>query len=529
MTGFAGTGRLLLLALRIDRFKLAPWVLIIAFFPVVSYNGYSAVFSGPREALALEASMGANPAFMLLVGPAEHFGTAFGFTAWRVGVFGMFFAALMAVFAVTRHARAAEDSGQAELIDSGAVGPYARLTAAILLAWIASAAVGLAVAGTLAASGATAAEGLALGAQFGGMGVAFSGVAAITSQVGAFSRTANTLATGVLVLSYVLRGVADSLTDGQWLLWTNPMGWGELIRPAGERRVLPLAALVAAGVATAVAGGWISRRRDYGSGLIGQRPGPSRWQAGIWGQTATLNRAPMVTWLATFVFLGFVYGLVTGTMGDFFAKNAFVRQLIATRSATETDLTFTFVSMLLLILAMGGGVFGIQLAVRFAVEEEEGRADWVLSAGISRSGYFAPVVAVAVVAPAIAAVIGGVVLAFTAVATGTAIDAGDVVRQAFATVPALWLTAAVGLAFVGVAPLFRWIAWLLVVYWLILTVFGPLLKAPDWLLDTSPFHVIPSVTASDADWAPVGWIVAITVALILAGFIGYRIRSIRGG
>ncbi|ASN53599.1 ABC transporter permease [Sinomonas sp. R1AF57] len=528
MTAFTGTWRLLLLGLRTDRFKLAPWILIIAFFPATVYNSYSTVFATRQEAKELEQTLSTNPAFTLLIGPAHHLDDPFGFTVWRMQVFAMFFAALMAVFAVTRHARAAEDSGQAELVDSGAVGPHARLAAAVLLAWLASAAVALIVAGTLVASGARTAEAFALGSLIGGMGVAFAGVAAVTSQIGSWSRTANTLAAGVLVVSYVLRGVSDTLADSEWMLWTNPMGWGELIRPASERNVLPFVLLLAAGLVTAVVGGLLSRQRDFGGGLVGQRPGPARWRAGIWGHTATLNRAPTLIWLATFVFLGFVFGLVTGTMRDFYERNTFVRQLLAARDTTEADLTLTFVSMLLLMLALAGGTFGIQIAARFTAEEDEGHADWLLSTGLSRQGHFAPATAVALVAPAVTMSTGGVVLAVTAASTGAQVEVGDVARQALAAVPALWLTAAVGLAFVGAFPTLRWIAWLLVVYWLVLTLFGPLLKAPDWLLNTSPFHVIPRVTAPDAEWAPVWWILAITGALVAVGFAGYRARNIRG-
>jgi ABC-2 type transport system permease protein len=306
------------------------------------------------------------------------------------------------------------------------------------------------------------------------------------------------------------------------------MGWAELIRPASERNVPPFLLLLAAGLVTALAGGLLSRQRDFGGGLVEQRTGPVRWRAGIWGHTATLNRTPTLIWLATFVFLGFIFGLVTGTLRDFYERNTFVRQLLAARAATEADLTFTFVTMLLLMLSLAGGAFGIQIAARFAAEEDDGHADWLLSTSLSRQGHFAPAAAAALVAPAVTMAVGGVVLAVTATATGAQIDAGDVTRQALSAVPALWLTATVGLAFVGAVPTLRWIAWLLVVYWLILTLFGPLLKAPDWLLNTSPFHVIPRVTAPDAEWAPVWWILAITAALVAVGFAGYRARNIRG-
>lgn len=527
MTAFVGTWRLFLLALRVDRFKLAPWILIIAFFPFAVYNSYSTVFATPQEARALERTLSTNPAFMLLIGPANHLDDPFGFTTWRVQVFAMFFAALMAVLAVTRHARGAEDSGEAEIIDSGAVGPHARLASAVLVAWLASAVLTLVIAGTLTASGAQAKAALALGGQIGGMGFAFAGVAAVTSQIGSFARTSNTLAAGALVISYVLRALGDTLSGGDWLLWTSPMGWAELVRPAAERNAYPLLLLAVAGATTAVAGGLLSRHRDFGGGLVEQRPGRTRWRAGIWRLTAVLNRPATLTWAATFVFLGLIFGLVTGTLRDFYEGNAFIRQMLAAHAATEADLTLSFVAILLLMLALIGGAFGIQVAVRFAGEEEERRAEWVLSAGISRQGYFGPSAVVALMAPAITMSIGGIVLAFTAAATGAQVGVGDIVRQTLAGIPALWLAGAVGLTFVGIYPPFRWIAWLLTVYWLILTLFGPLLKAPDWLLDTSPFYVVPRVTSATADWAPVWWTLAIAAALVAAGFVGYRARNIR--
>ncbi|GAB2755767.1 hypothetical protein [Sinomonas soli] len=52
---------------------------------------------------------------------------------------------------------------------------------------------------------------------------------------------------------------------------------------------------------------------------------------------------------------------------------------------------------------------------------------------------------------------------------------------------------------------------------------------PEWLLRTGSFHLIPRVTAADAGSASVAWILAITAALPAAGFLGYRVWSIRGG
>lgn len=523
---FTGTGALLRHALRLDRWKLLPWLLIIGAFPLASFAAYDSLFSAPGEATALQLSLSTNPAFSLLFGPATDLTTAMGFVTWRIQMFGMFFAALMAIFTVTRHTRAAEDSGQAELLDSGVVGRHARLASAVILAWLASAAVGLLVGGSLAAAGAPLEAAFALGASLGGLGFAFAGVAAVAAQLGSVARMANTLAAVVLGLSYLVRGLGDIVKGGEWLLWASPMGWAELIRPASENNYAPLALLLGSGLLLAGLASWLSAHRDVGLGIIPIRAGPSRGASGIWGLTARLNRGPFWTWGIVYPVLGSIYGLVTTTMSSVFSDNPFVRQLLAFRVTSEEQLVLAFVQVLLLVLAFIGGVFGIQVALRFHAEEDERRAEWVLSGSLSRPGHIAPTIVLALAAPAAGMLLGSLALATTANASGSSAKPVDIVLQGLAEVPAICLAAAVAIAVVGLAPHVRAVAWLVLVYWLLMTLFGPILKAPDWMLDTSPFHVVPNVSAPDPDFTPL-WITAgLAVALVIAGLVGYRRRDL---
>lgn len=515
-------------ALRLDRWKLLPWLLVIGIFPTASYAAYGSLFSSPLEAKALQLSLGTNPAFSLLFGPPGDLGTAAGFTTWRVQMFGMFFAALMAIFAVTRHTRAAEESGRAELLDSGVVGRHARLAAAVVLAWLASVAVAVLVGLALMAAGSPAAPAFALGGTFGGMGLAFAGVAAVTAQLGSSGRTANTLAATVLGGSYLLRGLGDTLENAEWLLWTNPMGWAEQIRPASENDFRPLLLLLAAALALTALAAWLESRRDFGMGMIAPRGGPERGRLGTWSLTARLNGGAFWTWGIVFIALGSVYGLVATTMSTVFQDNPFVRQMITFRLATEEQLLFAFVEVLLLVLAFIGGVFGIQVVLRFHTEEDEGRAEWLLSAPLSRLAYAAPTVVLAAVGPALGMAAGSAALATSARMAGSELDTAQVVAQGLAEVPALWLATAVALFLVGMAPRARAVAWLLLVYWLLLTMFGPVLEAPEWLMGTSPFHVVPNVTDSAPDWLPVVWTLVAAAGLTAAGLAGYRRRDLSG-
>ncbi len=130
----------------------------------------------------------------VIYGPAFDLSTAGGFTAWRIGGLLAVFTALMAIFTVTRHSRAEEDSGRAELLASGAVGRSALLTAAIAVAAGASLLIGMLEALVLIAADLPVAGAIALGLATAATGVVFAAIAAVACQLAADARTANGIA-----------------------------------------------------------------------------------------------------------------------------------------------------------------------------------------------------------------------------------------------------------------------------------------------------------------------------------------------
>lgn len=526
-TGLHGTGSLFRAFLHLDRFRLLPWVGVIGLFPLLAFQGYAAVFATPADAAVLAASLQSNPSFSLLFGPADDLSTAEGFTVWRVQILALFFIALMAVFTVVRHTRAAEDTGQAELLDASAVGPHARLAAAVLLAWAASALTGVVIAGTLTAAGSDVKPALLLAGMIAAHGMVFAGVAAVTAQLGSFARTASTLAVAFLGISYVLRGVGDTVADAGWLLWTNPMGWAEQVRPVTDANAAPLGLLAGVALLLAALGAALQARRDFGLGLIAAKPGPAGSRFGQWGLALRLNRGPIISWTVALAVLGAIYGLVVSSFGDLFAENEFIGSIIASRAGGEEELTFTFVRVVLMLMAMIASVPGMQLALRAVAEEHQGRAEWLLSGSLTRFAHLLPTAVLALVLSSGVLLLGSLTLAGTANAAGAAIDVGRVVRQAGAGLPAVVLVVALALAFAGAEPRLRGLAWAALSYWLVLTMFGPLLNAPDWMLATSPFHHVPNLGDTEPDWGPILWVAAVAAVLAAVAFIGYRRRDVQ--
>lgn len=139
----AGFGPLFKVTLRQDARTIAPWIVLITALSVSSILAYDWIFPDAPTRASLAATVGANPAFSLIFGPAENLMTTDGFNTWRALALGGFFAALMAILIVIRHSRADEDSGQAELIASGVVGRSTRLMVAVALAALASVVLGV--------------------------------------------------------------------------------------------------------------------------------------------------------------------------------------------------------------------------------------------------------------------------------------------------------------------------------------------------------------------------------------------------
>ena len=62
---------------------------------------------------------------------------------------------------------------------------------------------------------------------------------------------------------------------------------------------------------------------------------------------------------------------------------------------------------------------------------------------------------------------------------------------------------------------------------LFVSVFGPTIKLPSWVLDLSPFHHLASVPATPVDWTTTVVLLVLAAALLGAGFVGYSRRDLR--
>ncbi|MFF4578171.1 ABC transporter permease [Streptomyces sp. NPDC001373] len=525
MTGrFAGTGTLLRLAARRDRVTVPVWVLVTGLLVVSMPRTLGSVYATAAERASVAASMNANGSMRALYGPVS--GDSLGaLTAWRAGVFGAVLAAVMSLIVVVRHTREEEETGRQELLGAGAVGRRAPLTAALLAAFAADAAVAVLVAGGLAGQGASGA--LALGLGIAGTGMLFAGAAAVAAQLTGSARAAKGLTAGALGAAFVLRAAGDAGTPGggSALTWASPLGWLENVRAfAGERWWV--LGLFAAGAAALTGGAHaLAGRRDLGAGMLPDRPGPAEGRLGSAGALARrLQRGTVLGWSAGFLIAGLVFGGMAEGAAEVVGDNERTRRIIE-RMGGQSGLTDAFLAAMAGLLGMAAALFAVSCVLRLHGEETSQRAEPLLANAVGRLRWAGGHLAVAFGGSALILLLAGIGLGLGHGGGGG--DLAATVGACLAQLPAVWAVGALAVLLYGAAPRYAVAAWAVAGAALALGWLGPALGLPQAVMDLSPFAHLPKLPGPGAwDPAPSLVLTALAAALTAAGLAALRRRDL---
>jgi len=522
-----GAASLLRTTLKHDGRLLAPWVVIAAALSGSSVLVYPWVFPTQQDREALAGAIGGNPALGLIFGPAHDLSTADGFNAWRALALGGFLAALGAIFAVTRATRGQEDSGQAELLASGVLGRGSRLLTAVGMGLIGSFLLGLVAALVTVLCGGAWGPSVLLCATFTATGWMFTGVAAVTAQLGSDARTASSIAVGTLGVLFVLRGFAYSVEAPSWTIWANPLGWTMETRPAAGDRWWPILPTVALTLLLLAVGFALQARRDFGQGAISPKAGPDRGTVRSPLRLALrLNRGPIITWIIAFAGLGVVFGYFATSLPDLAKNDSGLQTFLGADGTTSKALVSAFLVTILSLVGIIAAVPGVQTMLKVRGEETEDRVEPLIATSVARSRYLSANVLVAVGGPTLYVLVAGAVVGWLASGSGLGVTFDDAFWQAAATVPAVWTVIAVSVAVVGARPALSLAAWLGVLASFALTLLGPTFGLDDWVLGISPFWHLPRTQATSPDYTGLAWITLFTLGFLVLGFAGFRRRDL---
>jgi len=525
----AGTRALVRLAARRDRIVLPVWAVVIGVLAASGGSAYEALYPNPAERAALSSSVGANPSFAIIFGPAYNLETAGGFTVWRFGTIAALLTSLVAAFTVTRHTRQEEDTGRQELLSSTVVGRYAPLTAGIATAGGFSVLTGVLLAAMTAGIGAEPAGSVAFGAAVALCGLVFTGVAAVTAQLAEYSRTANTLAGATLGVLFLIRAAGDT-SDMEWLSWLSPLGWVHRVRAfAGEEWAVLALPLAATAVLCAVAYTLLPRR-DVGMSLIPGRPGPASATPGLRTSLALswrLHRGALLGWIVGFAVMGGLFGSLASGVSDIVGDSAEMERILQQMGGAQ-GIEDAFLATMAGMIAMIGALYAVQATLRMRAEETALRVEPLLSGGVGRlrwlGGHLLFVFAGTAVVLAVAAAL---------LALGYGLRSGDVAGEwprvfgaVLAQLPAMWVVAGAAAALFGLVPNASVAAWGVAAAFILISMFGPILELPQAVLNLSPFGHVPQLPNAEFTMTPMVWLTVVAAALAVLGATAFRRRDI---
>ncbi|TNC28480.1 ABC transporter permease [Amycolatopsis alkalitolerans] len=530
MNPFVGTWHLVRLALRRDRIVVPIWIVLIGVVPAASAGTYDQFYPDAASRASLTASAVGNPSVALLYGPAFDLSTAGGFTAWRFSTFIALFVALACIFTVTRHTRQEEETGRQELLSSGVTGRYTALTAALLVSCLAALATGLLATVALIGVGLPAAGSVAFGLGIALTGWVFSGISAVTAQLVEYSRTANGLASAVLGVTFLLRGVGDSAKDISWLSWLSPLGWSAQLRPfAHERWWVALLPLVTTVVLFGVAY-WLLPKRDVGLSIYPSRPGPAVAAPGLrspLGLAWRLHRGLLIGWVAGFAVAGALFGALASGIGGLVGGSEQVREAFE-RMGGASAIVDAYLAAIANIFGMIAAVYAVQANLRMRSEETAVRLEPLLATHVRRLQWAGSHLAFSLLGSALLLAVGG-----TAAGLLHGLRISDVrgevpamLGASMAQLPAIWLIAGLSMLLFGLLPKYMSASWSIASLALAIALYGPVLRLPQAVLDISPFTHIPKLPSATLTAAPVLWLTGIALVTLVAGLAGFRRRDI---
>ena len=527
--GYTGFAAMLRLVLRRNRVRLGVWVVALAgtYQYIVSY--YRSVFPD-QQSLDDFAALSDTPGIKALTGlspAASTMGGAVWTKGWMTVVLAL---AMGAVFLVTRSGRADEEAGRTELLRSRVLGIHAYSIAAWLVTGALCVVVGVlitivSIGGSLDPAGTGVTGSLILGASVVGVGLVGVGVGAVAGQLSSTARGANSLGSGIIVGLYVLRMIGD-MGNGA-LTWLSPIGWGAQMQPYAGNRWWPFLLLLVLTTVLLVGASQLEARRDFGAGLLPQRPGkaqaPARYATPL-GLALRMQRNPIIGWTAAVVLGEALMGSVVEAMTDLLADaGAGAESLL--RGTGVTALLALLVSMMALITV----VFALQTTVSLRSDEASGIIEPQLAGALSRRRWTLERLAIPVVWSAVLLALGGFVIG--EVYGGSIHDSAQGGRLALAAL-AYWPAVMV---FVGLAVLL-WgyvprvaipTAWgVMAAIWFV-TMFGEVFRLPAWVLDALPLSATPYAPLEPIDWTPLIIMTLLALALTSLGVDRFSRRDVR--
>jgi ABC-2 type transport system permease protein len=502
---------------------IAALVLLVIRVGLSSYS----LSGGARGMIGLRPVI-ENPAVSALYGRVTSLPSAGAFVEWKMGMFVTLAVGMWAALMATRVTRGSEDDGTWDLLVVSRVGRKPALAAAMLVLFEAGTVVGVVTFLALVTGGQRVLDS-ALYA-LGMTGIAWSGAALgmLGSQFFAPRRSASQVALCAVGVAFILRVLADGSSGNVWLRWVTPFGWLENVGAFHHRSAWWLIPLFAVPVGVAFEAWRLARTRDVGSAWW-TRSDRSRARASLlktpWRFAWRERWGMLVVWSAGLCVLALVVGYLTNALVQLCHTDPGYVRLLRRWGFGSMVTGRGFIAQMCVLFAVALSFMVVALLVSVGTDSYQGRLDLPLAYGTSRSKWLASGVLTTMVATGIVAMLCAVATWVGVVVSGTSMSVRIPLEgMGNALTMAPWLVG-VSVLLVALIPRFSFmvVAGLLSVFYLD-SVFGPIMRWPQWLLDASPFYHLHLVPVATTNW---GATLVLTVLGLVAGTLGFAVFARR--
>lgn len=524
-------------AFRRERVRIPVWAVVAGLLAAATAAAVPQAFGNATERRTLVELITATPSLLAIRGVPD--GTGDGaYAFFEIFTYLGIVAGLMSVFLVTRLIRKDEDLGRAELLLAAPVHRRTPVVAAVSVATVANAALGVLVALGFLAGGLPASGSFLAGLATTCVGLAYTGVALVVAQLVPTARATNTTAVAVVTGTFLLRAAGDAIgtrsTDGltvtsAWPSWVSPIGWGQHVFPFTRQDLWPLVPCIVVAVVGVAVSVVVRGRRDLGASLLRERRGPDTGRIRTsFGLAWRLHRGTVLAWALGGAVLGAFAGGVGTTVLDTVGDDPSLTRLLETLvPGGRGALLDEFVAAVVGITAVLAAAAGIGALNRAAEDDREGRSELLLATPVGRVRRLAEWMGLGAGAAVVVAVATGVAGGLAFVATGTD-RFWSTVATGVAQVPAALVLVAAAAVVCAVAPrVSGWLVWVVLGVSVLLGQFGGILRVPDWARQVSPFTHTPGVPAAHVDWAGAWWLLAVAVVLGIVALVSARRQEVR--
>jgi ABC-2 type transport system permease protein len=286
--------------------------------------------------------------------------------------------------------------------------------------------------------------------------------------------------------------------------------------------------LAAAAFAVAVLAYRANAVRDLEQGFFPGRPGAARGGAFLsfhLGIVWRLHHGTLIAWAIGMFVAGAALGGMLG-QAEYFADGELMQQLLPPAAGFSATELFTMFFNVLLAIAAIAPV--IMFVFKARTEEQAGRTENVIAAGVCRVRYLAAHAALAFDTALIIPLATAAGMALTAHFTMyDPIRFGTLARALLVYVPALWVVLGLAVFIVGAAPRMAGVVWAFFGYVFLAGLFGDLFSLPSWALRISPLGWVPRLPLDEINYAALTGLSAVAALLTIAGLIAFRRRDIK--